>query len=332
LKIPSFEVFEEKLSAAGAGSAFLLCGTEPYQAGRIRSAVITRFVEGCRFDRVQLGPDEVKPGDLRRMAGERSLFAPGLLIRIADADKAPAAVRTEIAEAAESIGENAILVETSETSIRTGLNARLDRCSLTYICWEPFDRDLPRWCSRLCMESGMDASREVQSMLVSWAAGSLERLAEAVERTALFTLGRKAAREDVAGVLSSGGRAGIFDLADLVQAGDRKAALVTAWSLASEGEEPVGMVAFLFRQWQRSVQARAILASGGSAEAVERSLGLPKSVSQRIVRLLAGSPGPDPAEAAEAFAAADNALKTGGDPYIALAELVQSLTRTRKVC
>jgi len=332
LKIPSFEVFEEKLSSAGAGSAFLLCGTEPYQAARIRNAVIARFVEGCRFDRIQLAPDEIRPGDLRRMAGERSLFAPGLLIRIAEADRAPAPVKTEIAEAAESIGENAILVETSDTSIRTGLNARLDKCSLTYICWEPFDRDMPRWCSRLCRESGMDASRLVQSMLVSWAAGSLERLAEAVERTALFTLGRKPSGDDVAGVLSGGAQAGIFDLADLVQSGDRKAALAAAWSLASSGEEPVGMVAFLFRQWQRSVQARAILASGGSVEAVERSLGLPKSVSQRIVKVLAARPGPDPAEAAEAFAAADKALKTGGDPFVALAELVQSLTRTRKVC
>lgn len=327
MRITGFEGFEAEVARSASGASFLVCGTEQYQASRLRAAIRRRYEGELGFEHLTLAVEDLQPGLLARTVSSRSLFAPGRLVRLPDAERAPQSLKEEIVEVLGSPREDSILVETSDTSLKSGFNARLDRHCISYVCWEPFESDFPRWCDRLCDEAGLEASGEIRSMLVAYASGSLSRLAEAVERCAGYLGGRRPGAADVASLLSAAADADIFDLSDSVMEGRFERSLADCWKLVAAGEEPVGLLAFLFRHWLRAESARAMLESGQTVAAVEKSMGLPRTAARKLSSAASARRWGGAAGTAEAFARADHRIKTGADPYVALADLLESLTR-----
>ncbi len=327
MRIAGFDGFEAEVSRSAPGASFLICGTEQYQASRLRAAIRRRFEGELGFEHLSIAVEDLQSGLLARTVSSRSLFAPGRIIRLPDADRASQQLKAEIVEIIGAPREDSILVETSDTSLKSGFNARLDQHCVSYVCWEPFERDFPRWCDRLCREAGLQASGEVRSMLVAYAAGSLSRLAEAVDRCAGYLGGRRPGAAEVASLLSAAADADVFDMSDSVMEGRFERSLADCWRLLAAGEEPVGLLAFLFRQWQRAESARAMLEAGQTAAAVEKATGLPGSAARKLSGAASARRWGSAARAAESFARTDQRLKTGADPYMAMADLLESLTR-----
>lgn len=320
----------ERIASAGPGSLFLVCGTEQVQISRIREAIRSRFCGLLEYEYATMSGEDAEPGRLTRLLDEPSLFSPGRIVRLSDADRFPAAVRRELTAAASVPGRtDSILVESTDTSLRSAFNAGIDKIpgSLSFICWDPFERDFSRWCDTLAGERGLPLTSGCRSMLISWAGGSLSRLDDAVSRAALFSGGRTMAPAELAGLLTGLADPEVFDLADEIWAGRRGRALSLAWRLIQAGEEPVALLALIQRQWERLETARAVLAAGGGQKDVERELGLTSTSAASLVSSARASSTPPIWKASELLASSDLSLKTGADPFTVFAGLIHSLTQ-----
>jgi DNA polymerase-3 subunit delta len=320
---------EDRIRSAKAGSVFLVCGTEQFQICRIRAAARVRFCDGLGFEYSTLSADEAETGRISRILGEPSLFAPGRLLRLSEADRMPAATRRELTELAGRGGsQDAILVESTETSLRNAFNAGIDRIqgAVSFVCWDPFERDFARWCDTLCREKGLSLPAGSRSVLISWAAGSLTRLDDTSPRASLFAAGRALEPSDLAGLLTGVADSAVFDLSDEIWAGRPGRALSIAWRLIQAGEEPVALLALIGRQWEKLEAARTIVSSGGGSKDVERELGIPASAASSLITCAKSSKTRPVWVCAELLASSDQSLKTGADPFTVFASLIHSLT------
>ncbi len=330
MKVSSFQGFIEKISSSGPGSLFLACGTERVQLGRIRDAARSRFCETLGFEFSSFHAEDAEPGRLARLLAEPSLFSSGRLVRIPDADRLPSAIRAELVRSAADEGRtDALLVESTESSLRHAFNASVDRVhgAASFVCWEPFERDMGRWFDTLAKERGLSLPPGSRGILLSWAGGSLSRLDEAIERASVFSGGRSLTTAELAGLLTGVADPGVFDLADEIWAGRRGSALSTAWRLICAGEEPVALLALVQRQWERLEAARSLLAEGGGQKEIERDLGLSPTAASSLLSSAKSSSAPPVWVSAEALASSDLSLKTGGDPFVVFAGLIHSLTQ-----
>lgn len=326
MRIRDYGGMAETVARGEPGGCFLLCGTEQLQLSRLRSAARRRYCQDLGFEHVTMSVESTEPGSIARLLGEPSLFSPGRLLRFPEADRMPAAVRRELADAVRQGGlVDAILVESGETSLRHQFNASLEPFAATFVCWDPFERDMPGWCDLLAREKGLRLDSAARRTVLDWAAGSLSRLGDALERASLYASGGSLTAADAAALLAGVADPAVFDLASLVWAGRRGDALGCAWRLLDAGEEPVGILALVQRQWEMLEAARAVVAAGGGRREVEKALGTGQTAAAGLLSALSG--GAPPAwRAAEALAGADHALKTGRDAYSVLAGLIYSLT------
>lgn len=323
MRVSGFERFEQEIAGAGPGSRFLVSGSEPYQAARLRASLRLRL-QGLGFEYLSFSGDDLSAGDLRRAGSEGSLFATGRLIRVAEAERSGPAVKQEIVDAAAGADDTAMLVEV--TDHRSALAAKLEKTCMTFVCWDPFEKDMYRWCERLALEHGLSMAPDAQHLLVGYSAGSLSRLADAVERASLFAAGARLGRRELAGLLWAAADTDAFDLVDSALSGNWGKALGDCWKLTSAGEEPVGLVSLLFRQWLRADEARRILRSGAGRAEVEKLAGGKGPAARRLLEAASSGSWGEPWLVSESFAAADTALKTGSDPHVILAGLIRSLT------
>jgi DNA polymerase III delta subunit len=290
---------------------------------RLRACARSRF-EGLGFEYVSFFGEELSVGDLRRASSEGSLFAAGRLLRVAEAEKAPAAARQELLALAEGSDETAMLVEIADH--RSSLATRLEKSCTSFVCWDPFERDMYKWCDRLAGENGLSITGDASQMLVGYSSGNLSRLADAIERAAIFAAGSRLGRKELSGFLWASAEADAFDLVDSAMSGDWRKALGQCWKLISAGEEPVGLVALLFRQWLRADEARRVIRGGGGQGDLERIAGARGPAVRRLREAASSGTWGEPWAVSESFAEADAALKTGSDPYVVLAGLLRSLT------
>jgi len=330
VKVKRFEDFEKAASEPSAGRVFLLAGPEPWQAARLRGLVVDSSTSGMGFEHVQLAAEEVAEGDIRRHLSEGSLFSDGVVLDVADVASLSKRAKAEMLEAAGSPGSNRILCRTVQTRLSSGFLGNLEKASLTYMCWEPFQRDMQRWNARLASEYGVDLTRDGAQTLEMYASGVLRRMAGAMERLSLFySGGERIDRDGVLRVLTGRSDHTVFDLADLLYTDRRTGAMDALLSVLRSGEEPVGVLAFLWSQWKLVLRARDILNAGGSPGNVSSELGLRYMQLDRVLASAGRMHSKDPVSDAETFASADAALKSGGDSFTVLAGVIFALTSGR---
>jgi DNA polymerase III delta subunit len=330
LKVKRFEDFEKAASEPSPGRVFLLAGPEPWQSTRLRELIVGSFTRGMGFEHVQLAADDAAEGDIRRRLSEGSLFSEGVVLDVADAASLPKRAKAEMLEAVASPGSNCILCRTEQTRLSSGFLGNLEKASLTYMCWEPFQRDMHRWNARLASEYGVDLTRDGAQTLEMYSSGVLRRLAEAMERLSLYySGGERVDRDGVLRVLTGRSDHTVFDLADLLYTDQRTGAMDALLSVLRAGEEPVRILAFLWSQWNLVSRARDILSTGGSPGNVSSELGLRYMQLDRVLASAGRMHSKDPVSDAETFASADAALKSGGDSFTVMAGVIFALTSGR---
>ncbi len=330
MKVKRFEDFEKALSDPTPGRVFLLAGPEPWQSTRLRHLMVECYMEQLGFEHVQLSAEEVTSGELARRLSESSLFANGVILDIANVNSLSRKVKTELLTAVEDPGSNSILCRTVQTRLSSGFLGNLEKASLTFMCWEPFQRDMQKWNTRLAKEYGVNLSRDGAQTLDLYASGVLQRMAGAIERLSLFfDTNDIIDRDGVLKVLTGRAEQTIFDLGEMLFMNQRSGAMDAMMSLIRIGEEPVGILAFLFSQWKLIIRARDILESGGSSRNVSTELGLRYMQLDRVVAAAGKMHSKDPVADAEVIATADTALKSGGDSFTVLAGVIFALTSGR---
>lgn len=322
-----FEDMEREVRRAVPGAVLMLAGEELYQRNRLLKSAMEAYA-GNGFEPVRLDCADMEAGDLGRAFTEESLFSGQRLILVLSPMALRRSAKSELLEHLGSLGGNAAVVVTDRTRIKSGTLAKIARLGSSYVCYDPWERDFPGWVGRLAGESGVSLGGAAAATLAAHAGGSLSRLASALQALSLYYLDddRRLDADDVRRVLAGSADCDIFDLGDRVMADRRSGALDALRSLLRAGEEPVAMLSYLYSHWCRVAGARALLAGRGNNCNIGRELGVAPFLARKLKSHAASYAGTSVSVAAEAFASADESLKTGGDPYTVLAGLVLVLT------
>ena len=330
MKMRGYSDMEAAVASAGSGSVFAVAGPDLYQCRRLREAVIRRFTGTYGFETVMLEGAGLKEGDLKRHVLENSLFAPGRLLVVSSVhslSKAPASELLQVLE--DGFTDNALFLYSHKLPRESAIVRKLEKRSQFFVCYEPFERDMAGWVSRLATEEDIRLGRGVAGLLMEYSGRDLGRLSGAMEKLSLYHgRGAKVDMEGMVEVLAGKGVPDIFHLGDLVFGGSRGEALSIAWSLLIRGEEPVAMLSYLFGVWQKVVTARHVMATGGGKREVSAATGSRFPVLDKVIRFARRDSGCDPAVVSEAFAAADRGIKTGEDQMLVFGRLIFTLTRS----
>lgn len=331
MKLRSYPDIEARVDRAAGGTVIAVVGPELYQAIRLRE----RMVSACRklnYDLFRFDARELGPGDIPRMLGESSLLSPGKLILVSQVHSLGKKPSEELMQAVEhGFTDSAIFLTSSKTPRESALLKKLEKRVPFYTSYEPFQRDMSGWVSRLSSEEGIRLGRGVPVLLAEYSGRNLSRLEGALRRLALYhgkgsTIDAEGMRE----VLSGRDCPDVFQLGDLVFGGRRGDALLAAWSMVSNGEEPLAILTYLFGTWQKVVIATEVISEGKGKREVGQATGTGFPVLDKLMGFAEVSRRlrVHPADAAAAFEGADLGLKSGEDVLAVFGRLIFTLTRT----
>jgi len=328
MKIRKYQEMERLVSEAEGGTVLVAAGPDLYQSNRLREILVRRFRNDLGYDVMRYDGSELARGDLKRMLMESSLFASGSLLVLSDSHRLGKASCAELVESIETgLRSSALFLSSDHLPRESAVLRKLEKLVPYYICYEPFERDMAGWTSRLAGEEGIRLRRDGSGLLSQYAGRSLQRLSGAISKLALYHgPGSEIDAEGVREVLSGKGGIDVFQLGDMIFEDRRGEALDSAVNLLGRGEEPVAMIGYLYGLWQKVVVAAEILGKGGDRKAVTSATGARYPLLDKLLRFAGKYGGADVVGAAEAFAEADYGIKTGSDGMVVLAGLIFTLT------
>jgi DNA polymerase-3 subunit delta len=153
----------------------------------------------------------------------------------------------------------------------------------------------------------------------------LRRLMGEVEKLEAFGQGRALTADDVAAVLGRGMARPLYVLSDAIAARDAARALELTESLLDDREEPVRIVGVLHRALRQVRAAKALREARASREEMLSRLKLPPNMAFKLQSLGDAARKWSDADLRTAFAAlgrADQGIKSGADPRVALAAAI----------
>ena len=328
MKIRKYSEMHNLANNASEGSILVSAGPDLYQSGRLQSTVIDRFRKELDYEIFRLEAAELREGDLRKHLLENSLFSAGKLIVISNIHKLGKATVPELLEAIkEGLSNSSLFLSSLKVPRESAILRKLEKAVPVYICYEPFDSDMSGWVSRLASEENITPSREVVQLLIEYSGRNLRRLSDAVAKVAIYHgPGARIDRDRMLEVISGKGGADIFHLGDMIFCNRRGDALDAVWSLLQYGEEPIGIIAYLFSLWQKVIWAMEIVEGGGGSREVSKETGARFPLLDKLMKFTRTACKVDTVIAAEAFAEADHGVKTGVDHLIVFSRLIFTLT------
>ncbi len=328
MKISKYSEMERRIIKADTGCIFAVSGPDIFQSTRLQDLMAEKFKNELKYDIFRLVGGELREGDLRRYFLENSLFAPGKLFLISKCHNIGKAAQSELMRfIGEGLNDCALLLTSLKVPRESTILQKLEKKIPFYICYEPFEKEIPGWAVRLASFENIKLSRETVQLLAEYSGRNLGRMSDAIAKLALYhgpgsTVDRKGLLE----VLSGRNRTDIFHFGDMIFSNRRGKALEAAWSLLRYGEDTNRLISYLFGQWQKVVQTMEIVEGGGGKKEVANKTGARFPLLDKLMRYSRTACKVDPAVAAEAFAEADRAVKTSVDQLVLLARLIFALT------
>ncbi len=331
MKIRKYSEMNNIANTASDGAVLVAAGPDLYQSGRLQNTFADRFRKALDYEVLRYESDELNEGDLKRHLLENSLFSKGKLILISNAHKLGKAAASELFDALENgLSDSAIFLSSEKVPRESAILRKLEKTVPVYICYEPFESDMPGWVKRLASEESIKLSRDMVQLLTEYSGRNLRRLSDAMTKLALYHgPGSQIDRNGFIEVISGKGGTDIFHLGDMIFFNRRGKAVDAAWSLLRFGEEPVGMIAYLFSLWRKVTGAMEIVEAGGSSQEVSAATGARYPLLDKLMKFTRTACKVETAVAAEAFAEADYGLKTGVDKLLVFTTLIFTLTSGR---
>lgn len=317
---------ESRMAGASPGDVFLISGEEHFQSARLLQILRERAGE-LGLEIVRLTPDDMTEVNLAALFTEGSLFSPGKLIIINDVDKLSKADRKDLKAVVEAGSQHILYARTAGRKPSTVLVKALETAGTGFTCWDPFPNTMWLWTRRLAGEEGISFTRDGGQAAEAIAAGKLQRLHEVVSRVALFHgRGKKASSSDVYAAVKGVRETSAFQFCEEVLAGSKGKAMTSLSLLLASGEEPIRLLALFYSQWKQVSGAEELLKNGIPPKAVAERMGIPGFRWKKVEGLARAGNNIASASKLESFAFADQQLKIGGDPLVAIGSVVLTLT------
>jgi DNA polymerase-3 subunit delta len=172
-------------------------------------------------------------------------------------------------------------------------------------------------------QRGLVLTEEATEDLIGRVGQDVRRLVGELDKLAAFVKDQPGpvGPETVAAVLGRGRAQPLFRLSDAVASRDRAGALELMEDLLEEGEEPLRILATLYRSIRQLRAARGLRASRLGREELAARLGLPPSMAFKLDSILGAARAWPEERLAAAIAALDRAdrrIKSGSHPRVAL--------------
>jgi DNA polymerase III subunit delta len=188
----------------------------------------------------------------------------------------------------------------------------------------------PGQASRLLAEMAASLGASIDpaaaALLIEIMNTDLARIRTEMEKLALYAAGRRITRQDIALLVVSDQKYTVWDLAGMLAAGQRDAALVFLSSLLRNGEQPAGIVGAIAWMFRKLVEARELPPSAGPIDAA-RALGMRPDAAELAMRQSRRIPPKTLLRGMAALSEADSRLKSGAPhPSIVVEFLLAELT------
>lgn len=324
--VKDFEEMERRVLKASAGDVFLISGEEYFQSARLTDKLTARTAQ-LSFDVHRLDGEDMGEVSLTALFSEGSLFSAGKTVVISNSDRLPKNAAAELEKIVETGIEHVLMCRTSGRKPSSKAFKAMESHAVSFTCWEPFPGQMWKWTGKLAKEEGLKLTKEGSAALEAVASGSLEKLSDCIRRVSLFHLGAETV--DGPGVhraISGTSEADAFGFCQSVLTGRRGDAMTALASLLAAGEEPIRLLALLYSQWKQAASARELLQQGVKPGEACSILGLTPFRWKGLEAIAGKMLKTPPAAVPEAFAAADQSLKTSGDPLLAIGRVVLTLT------
>jgi len=183
--------------------------------------------------------------------------------------------------------------------------------------------------ARMAQERGVEIEPEAAAQLADCLDGGLERIAPEVAKLAAYAGdSKRISAADVARLVPAAKQYSVWQLAEILVAGERSRALVFLDSLLRDGEEPVALVGAMAWMYRKLIEVQELPPGTNQYAAAGKLRMRPDTVAlaQRQARAL---PRERLLRGIEALAEADSKLKSGNRAPRALLEfLITELTST----
>lgn len=139
---------------------------------------------------------------------------------------------------------------------RTKWFSALDKCGVYVPCYPLEGRKLQQWLQQASQALGCTLTIEAASLLADCCEGNMLAGAQEVQKLALLFENQQIDEKMVASAVVNQSRHTVFQLVDMVLAGDSTKAAKLLLSLESEGLEPHIILWALVREWQTLTQIK----------------------------------------------------------------------------
>lgn len=225
-------------------------------------------------------------------------------------------------------GTGTLVVNTARPDRRLEIVKRLEKAGVLVDCPLPREKEMTGWILSRARERGLDLSPEAAQLLAG-AVGTGTATAERELDKLALVAGEKEGRIDpalVEDLLGPGRAVGAFALEDALLSGNGPQALEILKRRTVRGDSStalalLGQIAGICR---RLAVAAGVAARGGGPDQVREALGCHPFTASKYAQA-AHRLGPRAAQALAACVAADSRLKSGGQGFHALADVVMAL-------
>lgn len=176
-------------------------------------------------------------------------------------------------------------------------------------------------------EEGVQLGDGAAQDLAEFVAGDLTRLRTEMTKLATYSgVRKKVSREDVSLLVISEKPATVWELGDMIAAGDERSALEFLNRLLRDGEEPIRMVGALVWMYRKLIEATDVKGPVQGWQAA-KALGMRPEQAEKAIQNARKITRPQLLKGLQAFREADSRLKGGGgnDPQSVIEFLVSDL-------
>ena len=344
------EQFLQKIAKGTPTAAYLFLGSELYQLGRCRRALVDRVL-GAEDRESGLTRHDLSEATLANILDDAralSLFASKRVIWVSSAEAALPRGRasSEDNAAAAEIGdylsnptpETVLVFESSRYDFEGEDRAKVERVQKFYstipdvVEFRPFAPEAARHLAQdLAKQAGLQLGLAELGLLVDSLAGDASRIASEIEKLSLYAgTSRKVTAEDIALLVPSAQASNIFALVAALGRGDRTRSLEALDALLRAGEYLPLALTFLATQFRLAMAAHeAGLRTGSQIQAhfTKQGIRIWRDRAEQVQQTVAAFPGAKLGEAIEKVFWADKALRDARpDDRVVMEELVFSLT------
>ena len=344
------EQFLQKIGKSAPAAAYLFLGSELYQLGRCRRALVERALgsEDRESGLTRYDLSETTLTSVLDDARALSLFASKRVIWVSGAEAVLPRGRasSEESAAAGEIGaylenptpETVLVFESSRYDFEGEDRAKVERVQKFYsaipdvVEFRPFAPEAARHLAQdLAKQAGLQLGLGELGLLVDSLAGDASRIASEIEKLSLYAgKSRKVTAEDIALLVPSAQASNIFALVAAMGRGDRTRSLEALDALLRAGEYLPLALTFLATQFRLAMAAHeAGLRTGSQIQAHFTKLGIRiwRDRAEQVQQTVAAFPGGKLGKAIEKVFWADKALRDARpDDRVVMEELVFSLT------